>query len=21
FHDYDNGKDNTDNRKNYGAIV
>lgn len=21
FHDYDNGRDNTDNRKNYGAIV
>ncbi|MCF6689700.1 carbohydrate porin [Raoultella terrigena] len=21
FHDYDNGKDNTDNRKNYGAII
>ena len=21
FHDYDNGNDNTDNRKNYGAIV
>ncbi|MEH8688919.1 carbohydrate porin [Klebsiella pneumoniae] len=21
FHDYDNGGDNTDNRKNYGAIV